>query len=357
MFSAPSAVLVGFVTWSFVAAGWSPATPSSFASGVGLMAVVAYATTFVARYGLSSFTRLLAVTSAAFVVSGVLRALLDPDVANPLDDRLSGFAHNPTNLGVLCAVMVAAALVGFRGRVLVVSAFVIGGGGVILLAQARTAGLATLAILLVVAAREHAGAKRFFAAVGAVAITTVTTVIIAVGDIGTEVIARDPTGVDIQTFTGRTDLWRVASGFFGDRPVIGHGLGSSWSLYEQALADGLVDWSASDAHNVFVQSLIELGLVGAGLLVLFSGTYIWVAMAHRDPRRDAIAMVVFVTGVTEAQFQESTIALIALAGAAAAAGSARSAALARGRVDTCSAGPLAASHREWPVRSTTHAGP
>ena len=66
--------------------------------------------------------------------------------------------------------------------------------------------------------------------------------------------------------TNRADYWSVALGEFGDRPLAGDGAGSfgvSWRRERRS------DEFALDAHSLYVETLGELGLVGALLLAAF----------------------------------------------------------------------------------------
>jgi len=80
----------------------------------------------------------------------------------------------------------------------------------------------------------------------------------------------------------RYEYWRVALRAFGDAPVKGIGAGG---FAVQWLRERPVAQPARDAHSLEIETLAELGLVGAALLALLLGG---VALAARDvARRDA----------------------------------------------------------------------
>ncbi|HSJ94588.1 MAG TPA: O-antigen ligase family protein, partial [Gaiellaceae bacterium] len=67
---------------------------------------------------------------------------------------------------------------------------------------------------------------------------------------------------------GRADYWRVASGMAGREPLLGEGAGSferHW-LEERPAPHG-----ARDAHNLYLETLAELGPLGLGLLLVALG--------------------------------------------------------------------------------------
>lgn len=82
----------------------------------------------------------------------------------------------------------------------------------------------------------------------------------------------------------RLELWHNSFVAWLDHPVIGHGLGA----FEQAYAphraahgwfrDGSIlttVWNAAgSAHNVILQALVEVGLVGA----IIAGTFLWLIL-------------------------------------------------------------------------------
>jgi hypothetical protein len=94
--------------------------------------------------------------------------------------------------------------------------------------------------------------------------------------------------------SNRYDYWRVALDAFDHAPIIGVGAGgwSVWWLRLRPYPDG-----ATDTHSLELQTLAELGIVGAALLLAFLGGIAWAAArAHRiDPLAAAGPLAGFVT--------------------------------------------------------------
>ena len=65
--------------------------------------------------------------------------------------------------------------------------------------------------------------------------------------------------------TGRVDLWRVAWSDFRAHPLLGSGAGTYQRYW---LQDRPVPSEAVNAHNLYAETLAELGLPGLGLLLL-----------------------------------------------------------------------------------------
>jgi O-Antigen ligase len=64
---------------------------------------------------------------------------------------------------------------------------------------------------------------------------------------------------------GRISLWHVAWRSSRDAPVLGHGAGTFWQTWA---ADRTVASEAKDTHDLYLQTLSEVGAVGLALLVL-----------------------------------------------------------------------------------------
>ena len=87
----------------------------------------------------------------------------------------------------------------------------------------------------------------------------------------------------------RVELWRIALHAFRERPVIGDGAGTYEFTYDQRRSDA---GSVTDAHNIYVQALAEVGIVGFILLaVVIFGTLVLLAIRIRGPGRTVYAVL------------------------------------------------------------------
>jgi exopolysaccharide production protein ExoQ len=76
-----------------------------------------------------------------------------------------------------------------------------------------------------------------------------------------------------ETLTGRTELWDVADKLWLERPLFGHGYAAFWrhgNLDAEALwrSFGIKARAGFNFHNVFVETKVDLGLVGLATLVI-----------------------------------------------------------------------------------------
>lgn len=141
---------------------------------------------------------------------------------------------------------------------------------------AMVALVAGLAVLIVLARDRRTG----WAALAAIALVVVAALVAPAVETGRSgeapAFERTPGGIDLPrdarrlrtVQTNRTEYWRVALDGFAERPVAGHGGGAFEPLWRERRR---IEENVSDAHSLPLETLVELGLAGAGLLALFLG--------------------------------------------------------------------------------------
>jgi O-antigen ligase len=70
-----------------------------------------------------------------------------------------------------------------------------------------------------------------------------------------------------KSITGRFEFWKVALKLFKHQPIKGFGLGTFFSAYYIEYPGN--EWVSRFAHNHYLQTLVELGLVGIGIFFAF----------------------------------------------------------------------------------------
>jgi hypothetical protein len=78
---------------------------------------------------------------------------------------------------------------------------------------------------------------------------------------------------------GRSDLWRGSLTLYEDHPVLGAGAGTFDRFW---LADRKATLIAHDAHNLYLETLAELGPVGLGILAVFLLVPFYAVARHRN---------------------------------------------------------------------------
>ena len=68
--------------------------------------------------------------------------------------------------------------------------------------------------------------------------------------------------------TGRVDVWLILPSYIAERPWLGYGFGAFWVADSEnvALIWDAVGWAPPEAHNGWLDLLLELGVVGLSLL-------------------------------------------------------------------------------------------
>jgi len=75
---------------------------------------------------------------------------------------------------------------------------------------------------------------------------------------------HDSTG----SLNGRTALWAELSGYFWERPLVGYGYDSFWESEHIQDVSSHLQWTINTAHSAYLDTLLAVGLIGAGTLLL-----------------------------------------------------------------------------------------
>jgi O-antigen ligase len=97
-----------------------------------------------------------------------------------------------------------------------------------------------------------------------------------------QLLLRGQSVRDLESFSGRTQLWEAAWPLLLDRPILGFGFQGS-----RAALLAATPWAAY-AHNALLQTLLDLGLLGA---VLLWGTFAYTLVVTVRPLRDAFVVL------------------------------------------------------------------
>ncbi len=101
------------------------------------------------------------------------------------------------------------------------------------------------------------------------------------------------------TLTGRTYLWQVALKVFTETPVLGMGFDAFWNA--QGVDEAQQIWERYGKlmgfHNTFLETLVGLGVIGAGLLLFTLGAFLWagwrwVSLSHSHESIGAMYLLV-----------------------------------------------------------------
>jgi O-antigen ligase len=100
--------------------------------------------------------------------------------------------------------------------------------------------------------------------------------------------------------TGRVDLWLILSSYIADRPWLGYGFGAFWvaDSTNVSLIWNAVGWDPPEAHNGWLDLLLELGVVGLTImclqifLIIVNG--IRAVVEGREPNSQYLVVIIFI---------------------------------------------------------------
>jgi O-antigen ligase len=216
-----------------------------------------------------------------------------------LDGRLLGLTTHPNALGYLAVFLVVLTwwtVTSSRSALIIIGVSL----AVLVLTVSRTAWIAAI-----VAASIWA-AFRFFPKLTPAARIQTSVLILGFGVAA--VIAGvsfgfidsgDRVFVGATTLTGRTEVWYLSWELWKESPLFGYGT-AAWS--EEWRGRFGLSW-AGQAHNQIFQTLVQSGLVGAVVLIIYLVILIRLALAKAEISNGAsiaLVAVLLIRGITEA---------------------------------------------------------
>ncbi len=311
----PLAALFLWAVWYFVASNWSLDQQPAIAASLGVFSVVLAGSFYAGTFGWERFAKVVAATLAAFVLAGLAYRLVVGPLFNA-QGRHTGIGPNPTDMGRYGAVLALAGISGFKGNRRVQLGFLVGGGLVIAAAVAKTAMIG-LGVALIVLIYRTIGRSARTALTAGLAVGLVAVSAFVIAGIDTDVAVNgELQDESALTLTGRTEIWPLAWDAIQAKPIVGHGTNSSGPLFNQLSSGGQLSWEITNAHNLWLQSLIEHGILGALLLAATFGAIALRIRSRFDPTRDSLLVMLAINSMTEALVQYPELTLVVLAGVA-----------------------------------------
>jgi exopolysaccharide production protein ExoQ len=78
---------------------------------------------------------------------------------------------------------------------------------------------------------------------------------------------------DVSSLTGRIPIWGAVLGAVADRPMLGYGYGGFWTPLRVEQFSSLFDWTFMHAHSAYLETLLNVGILGLALgLAVVGGT-------------------------------------------------------------------------------------
>lgn len=247
------------------------------------------------------------------------------------DYRFGGTLHPNAQalyLGLLCLAAYCQPI-GFGRRWMLWSVFA-AALGLMLLTRSRT-GLVALAAALVVVGTVRLPSRVRWAG-ASVLVCGLAAVVVFFSSVGEGARHRAVDAVllgrteQAGTLTGRVPLWEELLALASHRPITGYGYEGFWTPDLIAAIMKSQNWSIQSAHNAYLDTVLELGVVGLLLSVGFLGSAALSILAAYDATREpgyAFAMGVLVFGAVNSLLESlftdvrfpPVVALVCLFGA------------------------------------------
>ncbi len=267
---------------------------------------------------LPRFVRHAKLVLLVYMYGSLLAAIAVPDWAFErgyeglvpgLDLRLYGLGYHPNYLGPLAVLYLILEWFrptqGFIKWTNLSSALL-----VLLLTQSKTAWLIAVVVLALKTSYEmyYIPRRRFFTTVVLtsliIAVVALSGLLILPGDYASVPVTPERMQ-ELRTLTGRTEIWRIALTVWKQNPVFGYGH-DLWS-FEFRIQYGV--W-ANGAHNQFIQSLVETGLLGFVFLLAYLIALVSYGLRYAKVTRGvSLAVVVFLLlqSLTDTPFRNYSI--------------------------------------------------
>ena len=316
-------LLAGFLLLSLSSAFWSVDARPTVLKALQLILEYAILLVLVRNESAVGLMSELAVVVFALVASALVGWLVSPHAAfasidgtSPL--RLRGLfpAISPDLLGFLGAISVVlvAGRVGpaWMIRRWVQFAFLFSAITVLLLSRART-GIVLLAVGMLLFMFLTTRRRALLIVLGAPFAFAVASVFLAVSNYMTNFVTRGQTGTAFSSLTGRTALWRTAISFWRRQPWLGYGY---YSGHRVGVFATLFQFQTNNIDNVWLETLLDLGIVGAvalGVFVVVSGAALLQGARHSRVIRQlvpALFIMCVISSVVNPSLVEPSYSLI-----------------------------------------------
>jgi O-antigen ligase len=304
--TSPAAVsMLAFVVVSLLSGLYSPTPVYSFGCALSLFSLYVFSGALVSKLSETEFLWAIVLTLTAFLMIGWVVYYESPPFATAEEWspggvilRMSGITGQANNLGAVCDIQLGAVfLLWYARRCRLAAAIPFAAVGLISLmaSDSRTGmielGLASMAVLL----------RPWPLVLGSALLATGLALLTAMagsfhmeGLLGHFSRTGDPS--DVTTLTGRFEIWSFVQQKILDSPIIGWGYNSSKVLITVDLGTAS---PIDTAHNMLLQSLLSVGLIGTLPVVAFI-VYLGIAFVRRPaPFRDFFFIASLVCGVTE----------------------------------------------------------
>jgi O-antigen ligase len=314
--------LLVYLGYALLSSIYSASPMYSFGTSFGLLSMALFAAALASTLKERDILLPFALSLWLFVLAGWVVYYAVPDLGrslfitaqNTVVERICGLAGQANALGCSLAVLLAITfLMWQRGMIGLRLAVLLGGTAffTLMVADSRTSLLAVAAGVFAVLLRRSLWrvALAMLGTAGLAVLLIVTPVSSLLRITGGLSRSGDPT--ELFTLTGRTDIWEFAWDKIVLNPWVGYGYNSSKFILPQF--DGLPGLQIDEAHNMLLQNLLAVGVVGTIPLLLLFVQMITDFVRRPYAGRDVFTFLDLIWGITVAGAFGSTPTVMSLA--------------------------------------------
>jgi O-antigen ligase len=264
--------LILLLTWSFLTIGWSGLPDVTLRRCIAVLGTVIVGVYGGLRFTPAEMVRLISYVAVPALVGSLALALIDPSHAISYGGQLRGTFIHKNSLGGFAALAILTliarqmdteyrnAVARYWDRILCLTSFF-----VLLFSESATpvpslvVGLAVFAIAMALR-RSNGRLWAWFPAIVAVLLVMGPVLSTEFRSTIVEDLGRS------STLSGRTAIWYFVVEMINKNPWLGYGYGAFWQGISSpgALLWQLTgDYSAVNAHNGYLQLLLDVGIIGA----------------------------------------------------------------------------------------------
>jgi exopolysaccharide production protein ExoQ len=310
--AATSRFLMAFVSWSALSLLWADDFMLALKrlAAFAILCIVSFA--IVRMFSITEIVKWSFVTTATFLIIALAGELVAGSFHPWLAEyRFAGMLH-PNAEGIECGLLCLSAIAVSKTKLRRHWTYLFAAMGFVflLLTGSRTALIATVLSLGVYFLLSGSQAKKKLL-LSSLAIIFILLAVLSTGLLpvfkGALVLERDgDSGLD--SFAGRTEIWRDVSGFILEKPLVGHGYSAFWTPTHITEISDLEQWGVPDSHSVYVDYLLTLGAIGLilYLLCLGSGIKKSIELSRTESSNEAaFGAAVLVFGLIDGLFESS----------------------------------------------------
>ncbi len=258
-----------------------------------------------------------ALVCIAFICLGILAELSLGTFMAVNDYRFTGTCHPNTQAAYGSIACLGATLFTKKDGRFSSKACIIFGIGTIclLMTKSRTSLVAMAFGVIAMQGIRFRGRQRLVLVTGAIGALASATLVLSL--VGGQMQSRMGTAAamgrtdDISSLTGRLPLWEELVDTIGERPIVGHGYLAFWTPEQVEYLGDLFKWEVPHGHNMYLDVLIDCGMIGLLLFLLVFLVGAQTAARHFRLTGDAGATFVFglicfalVHGIGESFFKQ-----------------------------------------------------